>query len=66
LVDVQNPDRIARYVERIVFDTPESSGWQIPLGSVRVQVFLRMRDPAGALYRNSSSVVLSLRNGVIE
>lgn len=66
LVDVQNPKRIARYVERIVFDTPESSGWQIPLGSVRVQVFLRMKDSAGALYRNSSSVVLSLRNGEVE
>jgi hypothetical protein len=66
MVDIQNPRRIARYVERIVFDTPASSGWAIPLGSVRVQVFLRMRDPAGALYRHSSSVVLSMRNGGIE
>lgn len=65
-VDVGEPEQVARYIERIVFDTPASAGWTIPLGSVRVQVFLRMRDPNGALYRYSNSVVLSMRNGEIE
>jgi prepilin-type N-terminal cleavage/methylation domain-containing protein len=65
-VDFGEPDQIGAHVERIVFDTPESSGWAIPLGSVRLQIFLRMRDPNGALYRYMNSVVLSLRNGGIE
>ncbi len=65
-VDLGEADQIAAHVERIVFDTPETSGWDIPLGSVRFQIFLRMRDPNGALYRYMNSVVLSLRNGGIE
>jgi hypothetical protein len=54
---------VCRFVERLVFDTDESSGFQIPFGSMRVRLFLRARDSMGALYRQSSEVVVKLRNG---
>lgn len=63
-VNAGNARRVARDVERVVFDTPESSGWSpdVPLGSVRVRLFLRTRDSQGMLYRDSREVVVKLRN----
>ncbi len=54
---------LARHVERVQFDTPESSGWQIPLGSVRVRLFFRKTDDDGRLYRARNEVTVRLRNG---
>lgn len=61
--DPASARRIAANVERIQFDTPTTSGWGIPLGSVRVQIFFRLRDKAGTVYRHEAEVVLGLRNG---
>lgn len=54
---------VARHVERVQFDTPESSGWAVPLGSVRVRIFFRMTDDDGRLYRSRNEVTVRLRNG---
>jgi len=54
---------VARHVERVQFDTPESSGWTVPLGAVRVQIFFRMMDKDGRLYRARNEVTVRLRNG---
>lgn len=54
---------LARQVERIQFDTPESSGWTIPLGSVRVRIFFRTTDRDGRLIKARNEVTVSLRNG---
>lgn len=55
---------IAYDIERISFDTPEQLGYQIPLNSVRVQIYLRRIGNNGATYRHMSEVVLRLRNFV--
>ena len=55
--------RVARYVDRIEFDTPESSGFEVPLGAVRVRLFLRMDDGRGRPMRARHEVTVSLRNG---
>lgn len=54
---------IARNVERLVFDTPLSSGFAIPLGTVRVQLFLRARDRHGTVYRHQSETTVRLQFG---
>ncbi|MCP3915556.1 MAG: type II secretion system protein [bacterium] len=61
--DAATARRIARNIERVQFDTALSSGFEIPLDSVRVRVFFRDRDSAGTLYRHDVEVVLRLRNG---
>lgn len=54
---------VARHVERVQFDTPESAAWQIPLGSVRVRLFFRATDSDGRIYRSRHEVTVRLRNG---
>jgi len=53
---------IARHVERVQFDTPESSGFQLPLGCVRVRLFFRKLDEDGRLHRARNEVTVRLRN----
>jgi prepilin-type N-terminal cleavage/methylation domain-containing protein len=53
---------VARHVERVQFDTPESAAWQIPLGSVRVRLFFRAPDSDGRIYRSRHEVTVRLRN----
>ncbi|MEL6429347.1 MAG: prepilin-type N-terminal cleavage/methylation domain-containing protein [Planctomycetota bacterium] len=55
-------DVVARGVDRVQFDTPASSGFQIPLGSVRVRVFLRATSAVGHVYRSRSEAIVRLRN----
>lgn len=57
-----NPQRVATFVERVVFDNWESSGFAIPQDSVRVQVFLRQRDGKGMMHRYTAQAVVKLRN----
>ena len=57
------PRVLARDVERVVFDDAESSGFQIPLGSVRVRLFFRRTDTRGTLIRYRNEAVVNLRNG---
>lgn len=54
---------VARQVDRVVFDTPASSNWEIPLGSVRVRLFLSRNDSTGTEYDHQTEVVVKLRNG---
>jgi len=54
---------VARYVERVQFDTPESSGWVVPLGAVRVRIFFRSTDADGHIFRARNEVTVRLRNG---
>lgn len=57
------PRTLARHVERVVFDDAASSGFQIPLGSVRVRLFFRRTDGRGNLIRYRNEAVVNLRNG---
>lgn len=54
---------VARHVERVQFDTAESSGWQVPLDAVRVRLFFRATDADGRLFRARNEVTVRLRNG---
>ena len=61
--DAGAPVVLARDVERVVFDNAASSGFQIPLGSVRVRLFFRRTDSRGTLLRYRNEAVVNLRNG---
>ncbi|MEZ6013961.1 MAG: prepilin-type N-terminal cleavage/methylation domain-containing protein [Planctomycetota bacterium] len=61
--DVATARVVARHVERIQCDTPESSGWTIPLGAVRVRIYFRATDDDGRIYRSRNEVTVRLRNG---
>lgn len=54
---------LARGVERIQFDTPTSSGFEIPGGTVRVRLFFRVRGSDGKVYRSRTESTVRLRNG---
>lgn len=62
-IDGGQPSVVGRYVERLVVDTAESSGFQIPLGSVRIRIFFRQFDEGGTLMRTTREAVVRLRNG---
>jgi len=53
---------VADHVERVVFDDSLSSGFEIPLGTIRARVFFRQRDEKGTLHRHSVEVLFRLRN----
>lgn len=53
---------LARHVERVLFDTPESSGHEIPGDSVRVRLFFRRVEPNGTVSRTQREAVVRLRN----
>lgn len=57
------PRTIASGIERIVFDDAESSGFVIPLDSIRVQLFLRDVDGQGITHRYAAQAVVRMRNG---
>lgn len=54
--------RVARDIELVQFDTWKSSGYSIPMNSVRVRVFLRRRTDEGTLFRHRVEAVVRLRN----
>jgi hypothetical protein len=54
---------VANHVERVVFDDNPTSGFEVPLGAVRVRIFFRKRDASGHLYRHTAEAVVRLRNG---
>ena len=56
------PRVVGRFVERLVVDTAASSGFQIPLGSVRIRIFFRQFDEGGTLMRTTREAVVRLRN----
>ena len=66
-VNAGNARRVARDVERVVFERPVDTGYDpaVPTGSVRVRLFLRTRDSQGTLYRDQREVVVMLRNELL-
>lgn len=60
--DGAQPRVLARSIERIVFDDAGSSGFEIPLGSVRVRLFFRRVDASGQVQRFTTEAIVTLRN----
>ena len=60
---VQNgATRVARDIELVQFDTWASSGFTIPMNTIRVRIFLRRRTEQGALFTHEVEAVVKLRN----
>lgn len=53
---------LARDVERVVFDTSNSDPVGVPVGAVRVRLWMRATDGNGALQRWQGELVVDLRN----
>jgi prepilin-type N-terminal cleavage/methylation domain-containing protein len=62
-VDGGNPRIVCRFVERLIIDDAETSGFEIPLGCVRIRLFLRKRDGQGTVHRYFTEGIVALRNG---
>ncbi|MCY2961109.1 MAG: hypothetical protein NTY35_13190 [Planctomycetota bacterium] len=62
--DGESPEVIARGVERLVFDTSSTDPVGVPVGAVRVRLWLRLRDEMGTVHRHSAETVVRLQNGV--
>jgi hypothetical protein len=58
-----SPRKIVHHVERITFDDAATSGFEIPLRSIRVRIWFRRWDGRGALHRLFVEAVVNLRNG---
>jgi len=54
---------LARHVERVLFDDYESSGFEVPLGSIRARLWFRVPDGAGGFLRHQVEATVGLRNG---
>lgn len=64
-IDGEPQRTIASHIERIVFDTAQSSGWTIPSDTVRVRIFLRGFDTERRVLRHETEVTVRLRNPAI-
>jgi len=62
-VDGRTQRVIARDVERVVFDDFTSSGFALPLGSIRVRLWFRVPDGNGGRYRHRVEATVGMRNG---
>lgn len=62
-VNAGSPRRIASFVERIWFEDDSLVGSTVPDGAIRVRIWFRRPDDAGNVYRHSTDVTVSLRNG---
>ncbi len=61
--DGGSPSVVARGVERLVFDTSDTDPIGVPVGAVRVRLWLRLRDEEGTVHRHSAETVVRLQNG---
>lgn len=61
-VNGADPRIVGRHVERFVVDTAESSGWTIPLKSMRVRLFFRKIDGNGQTLLYQNEAVVAMRN----
>jgi prepilin-type N-terminal cleavage/methylation domain-containing protein len=62
-VDGAAPRIVARFVERVLFEDAANAAYEIPLGSVRVRIFLRKLDAFGHVQRYFTEAVVALKNG---
>jgi hypothetical protein len=58
-----DPRSLCRFVERLVIDDSESAAFEIPMGCVRIRLFLRKRDERGTVHRYFTEGIVALRNG---
>lgn len=58
------PRTIASHIERIAFDSNASTGFVLPINSVRVRIFFRRVDAKGVLHRYAVESTCKLRNGI--
>lgn len=61
-VNGANPRRIIPDVERIAFDTNATDPVNVPVGAVRVQLFLRRVDDEQVVHRHATELMINLRN----
>lgn len=61
-VDGVTTNVLARNVERVTFETPTQDPVNIPVGAVRVRLWLRDRDDRGTVHRYFTEAVIRLRN----
>ena len=54
---------VASHVERIAFDDATSSGFEVPLGALRVRIWFRRNDDTGLQHRYFIETTMKLRNG---
>lgn len=60
--------KVGMFVERVAFDTNETTLLEpnpVPLGAVRIQVFLRQQDEVGLVHRYTARAVVRMRNGTV-
>jgi hypothetical protein len=62
-IDAGEPRTVASHVERVTFDDAASSGYEVPLGAVRVRIWFRTADGTGRLHRYFVESTIKLRNG---
>ncbi len=62
-IDGVAAQRVASWVERIVFDDAASSGFVVPLNSIRVRIDFRRPDDNGLQMRHSVEASVRTRNG---
>lgn len=55
--------RVAKYVERVVFEDQDDTNFDIGPDSVRMTIYLRKRTPDGIVIRHDTEVWVSMRNG---
>lgn len=58
-----SPTAVARGVERLVFDTSNTDPVGVPVGAVRVRLWMRARDGGGTVHRHFAETVVRLQNG---
>ncbi len=61
-VDGRTQRVLARHVERVRFDDALSSGFELPLGSIRVRLWFRLPDGKGGTFRHRAEATVGLRN----
>lgn len=63
-IDNAQPRAVADHVERVLFDDATTTGFALPLDSVRVRLWLRMPDDEGIVHRHFIEGLVRLRNGI--
>lgn len=61
-VNGQTGRTVALHVERIAFDDIVTSGFELPLGVIRVRVWFRLPDGNGGTFRHAAEATVRLRN----
>ncbi|MCA8968903.1 MAG: prepilin-type N-terminal cleavage/methylation domain-containing protein [Planctomycetes bacterium] len=52
------------HVAHVAFDTPESSGWVVPVGCIRIQLSVHAFGTSGAPQTRELTTLVRMRNGI--